>query len=145
MPRTKTIKKSKSVDQKQSFFEALGKRKTAVARVRLFVSGDKEIVVNERTFGSYFPTVELQQIVKEPLEKIAALPNYKVIAQIKGGGLHAQAEALRHGLARALVLFDKEIRKKLKKSGFLTRDARMRERKKPGLKRARRAPQWRKR
>lgn len=109
------------------------------------MSGDKEIVVNERMFGSYFPTVELQQIVKEPLEKIAALSNYKVIAQIKGGGLHAQAEALRHGLARALVLFDEEIRKKLKKSGFLTRDARMRERKKPGLKRARRAPQWRKR
>ncbi|MBI2042303.1 MAG: 30S ribosomal protein S9 [Candidatus Nealsonbacteria bacterium] len=145
MPKAKPIKKIKATEQKLSFFQAIGRRKTAAARVRLFINGDKEIVVNDRSLASYFPTAELQQIVKEPLEKIDALPSYKVIAQIKGGGVHAQAEALRHGLARALVLLDAEARGKFKKAGLLTRDARMRERKKPGLKRARRAPQWRKR
>lgn len=127
------------------FLEAIGRRKTAAARVRLFTSGNNEIIVNERPLISYFPTAELQQIVKEPLEKIDTLPSYRVVAKISGGGLHAQAGALRHGLARALVLLDQEARKKFKKAGLLTRDARMRERKKPGLKRARRAPQWRKR
>jgi len=145
MQKAKSTKKTKSANQKPFFFEALGRRKTAAARVRLFTSGDKEIVVNERSLDSYFPTAELQQIVKAPFERIDALPKYKVVAQIKGGGVHAQAEALRHGLARALVLLDAEARGKFKKAGLLTRDARMRERKKPGLKRARRAPQWRKR
>lgn len=127
------------------YFEAIGRRKTAIARVRLFTRGEKAFLVNEKPYQSYFPTLELQQIAQAPLEKMKCLDKFKILAKVKGGGFHAQAEALRHGLARALVLFNPDFRKRLKKAGYLTRDPRMRERKKFGLKRARRAPQWQKR
>jgi len=127
------------------YFESVGRRKTSVARVRLFTQGEKTFLVNEKPYQKYFPTVELHQIVNSPLEKMNCLDRFRWQAKIKGGGVHSQAEALRHGIARALVLFNPTFRKRLKKAGYLTRDSRMRERKKFGLKRARRAPQWQKR
>ena len=129
----------------EKYFEAVGKRKTAVARIRIFTRGGKMFLVNEKLLESYFPTFELQQIAKAALEKMKCLDKFRISAKVKGGGLHAQAEAIRHGIAQALILFNPDFRKRLKKAGYLTRDARMRERKKFGLKRARRAPQWQKR
>jgi small subunit ribosomal protein S9 len=127
------------------YFEAVGRRKTAVARVRLFTKGEKEFLVNDKSYQVYFPTPVLQQAAMISLEKMKCLDKFRISAKVRGGGLNAQAEAVRHGIARALVLFNPDFRKRLKKVGFLTRDPRMRERKKFGLKRARRAPQWKKR
>jgi small subunit ribosomal protein S9 len=127
------------------YFEAVGRRKTAVCRLRLFTRGEKEIIINEKSYKDYFPDFELQQIVISPLEKMNCQGRFRILAKVKGGGFHSQAEAVRHALARALVLFNPNFRKRLKSAGFLTRDPRMRERKKFGLKRARRAPQWQKR
>jgi len=129
----------------EKYFEAVGKRKTAVARIRIFTRGGKMFLVNEKLLESYFPIFELQQIAKAALEKMKCLDKFRISAKVKGGGLHAQAEAIRHGIAQALILFNPDFRKRLKKAGYLTRDARMRERKKFGLKRARKAPQWQKR
>ena len=137
----KVVKKPKP----ERYFEAVGRRKTAVARVRLFTRGEKVFLVNKKPLEAYFSTFELQQIAKVSLEKMNCLDKFKISAIVKGGGLNAQAEAVRHGIARALVVFNPDFRKKLKKAGFLVRDSRMRERKKFGLKRARRAPQWKKR
>ncbi len=131
--------------QPERYFEAVGRRKTAVARVRLFTKGNKEFLVNDKPLNNYFPASELQQIAVSALNKMNCLDKFKVSAKVKGGGLHAQAEAIRHGTARARVLFNPDFRKRLRKAGYLTRDARMRERKKFGLKRARKAPQWAKR
>jgi len=127
------------------YFSAIGKRKTAVANVRLYTQGDKEIIVNDKNYKEYFPTLELQQIVESALDKMKATGKFRVSVKLNGGGVHAQAEAVRHGIARALVKLNPEFRKKLRRIGYLTRDPRMRERKKFGLKRARRAPQWAKR
>jgi len=140
----KTVKKATKKKIKK-YIETIGKRKTAVARVRLFTQGSKEIIVNDKTYTEYFPTIEMQQIVTASLRKLKSEDRFKIVVKAKGGGIHAQAEAIRHGIARALVEFNPDFKKKLKKAGFLTRDSRMRERKKFGLKRARRAPQWRKR
>ena len=144
----KTEAKKKVVKKKAAevvkYFEAVGRRKTAVARVRLFTQGSG-ISVNDKEYKEYFPIVELQQTAAAALEKMKSLDKFRVSARVKGGGVHAQAEAVRHGIARALVKFSPDFRKKLRKSGFLTRDPRMRERKKFGLKRARKAPQWQKR
>ncbi len=129
----------------EKYWEAVGRRKTAVARVRLFTRGEKAFLVNQKPYNIYFPTSELQQIIQAALEKMKCLDKFRVSVIVKGGGLHAQAEAIRHGISRALTLFNPDFRKRLKKAGFLTRDSRMRERKKFGLKRARRAPQWQKR
>jgi len=134
----KTIKEEK-------FIESVGRRKTAQARVRLFVQGDGTITVNGKDFKKYFQTPELQQIVEDALVKMKSEEKFKVIATAKGGGMHAQAEAVRHGIARNLVKFNEEFKKRLRKAGYLTRDSRMRERKKFGLKRARKAAQWSKR
>lgn len=130
---------------KTNFYEAIGRRKTAVARVRLFTKGEKDFLVNGKPYQIYLPTLELQQIVTAALDKMNCVDKFGVSAKVKGGGVHAQAEAIRHGIARTLVLFNPDFRKRLKKAGYLTRDARMRERKKFGLKRARKAPQWQKR
>ena len=127
------------------YFEAVGRRKTAVARIRLFTKGDITTVVNERPFKEYFPTLELQTIVEDPLKKMKSEGRFRVSAKVSGGGIHAQAEAIRLGISRALTVFNPEFRKRLKRSGLLTRDARQVERKKFGLKKARRAPQWQKR
>ncbi|MBI4134902.1 MAG: 30S ribosomal protein S9 [Candidatus Sungbacteria bacterium] len=127
------------------YFEAVGRRKTAIARVRLFTKGDMGVLVNDRPFETYFPTMELQKIVEDPLKRMKSEGRFRVSIRVKGGGVHAQAEAVRMGIARALTIFNPEFRKRLKKAGFLTRDSRMVERKKFGLKKARRAPQWQKR
>ena len=128
----------------ERYFQAIGRRKTSSARIRFFVSDEKEIIVNDKPFQVYFPTLELQGIVLSPLN-IMSVDKFKILIKVNGGGIHSQAEAVRHGISRALVLANQDSRKRLKKAGFLTRDSRMRERKKFGLKRARRAPQWRKR
>ena len=145
----KIIKKAKPEAVKEvktgHFFEATGRRKTAVARVRLQVQNTKELSVNGKPLDKYFSSSELQQIILSSFEKMGIVGKFGMAAVVSGGGLHAQAEAVRHGMARALTQFDPESRAKLKKEGFLTRDSRMRERKKFGLKRARRAPQWTKR
>lgn len=127
------------------YLEAIGKRKSAVARVRIFTQGKKIIEVNQKTYEEYFPTVDLQKIVFSALDKMKCADRFRIIVRVKGGGFHAQAEAVRHGISRGLVDFNQNFKKRLRKAGFLTRDPRTRERKKFGLKRARRAPQWKKR
>jgi small subunit ribosomal protein S9 len=139
-----TAKKT-TIKKEPSFFEAVGRRKTSVARVRLFTQGDKTILVNDKQYKDYFSTLELQQIVDSAFDKMKALDKFKVTVKVKGGGVHSQAEAVRHGIARALVAVNPDFRKRLRRVGYLTRDSRMRERKKFGLKRARRGPQWSKR
>ena len=127
------------------YYEAVGRRKTAVARVRLFTQGEKTILVNEKPYQNYFPTLDSQQIAVSSLERMKSFDKFRVSIKVKGGGIHAQAEAARHGIAQALIKFNPDFRKRLRKAGYLTRDPRKRERKKFGLKRARRAPQWKKR
>ena len=127
------------------YFEAIGRRKTAVARVRLFTKGDKEFLVNDETYQKYFVMPEDQENAISSMKKMKCLDKFRVTVVVKGGGHSAQAEAIRHGTARVLVDFNNNFRKRLRKAGFLTRDPRMRERKKFGLKRARKAPQWAKR
>ena len=140
----KQLPKEESPKSLERYFQAIGRRKTSSARIRFFVNGEKEIFINDKPFRVYFPTLELQGIVLAPLN-IMSVDKFRVLIKVNGGGIHSQAEAVRHGISRALVLVDQDSRKRLKKAGFLTRDSRMRERKKFGLKRARRAPQWRKR
>lgn len=145
---TKKVRKKKKVQtikKKEKYFEGTGRRKTAIARVRLFPNVEKSFLVNEKPLERYFPIVILQQTALASLTLMNCLEQFKVSAKVKGGGIHSQAEAVRHGITKALVLFNPDFRKKLKKAGYLTRDSRMRERKKFGLKRARRAPQWQKR
>jgi len=132
-------------DKSNRYFEASGRRKTSVARVRLFTKGDKVFTINDKPFDQYFSTIELQSIAKSPLEKMKCFDKFRILTKVSGGGIHSQAEAVRHGISRALVAFNQDFKKRLKRAGFLTRDSRMRERKKFGLKRARKAPQWSKR
>jgi len=139
------IKEVKEAPPIEKYYEAVGRRKTAVARVRLFTKGDKSFLVNEKPLSHYFPTSELQKTVVSPLETMKCLDKFQILTIVRGGGLSSQAEALRHGITRALTLFNPDFRKRLKKAGFLKRDPRMKERKKFGLKGARRAPQWSKR
>lgn len=125
-------------------FRGTGRRKTAVARVRL-LPGSGSIVINEKPIDGYFGLETLKLIVRQPLVLTNTVSNYDVIATVHGGGVSGQAGAIRHGIARALTLQDPESRPALKKAGLLTRDPRMVERKKYGLKKARRAPQFSKR
>ncbi|MCK6255225.1 30S ribosomal protein S9 [Fictibacillus sp. WQ 8-8] len=121
-----------------------GRRKHSVARVRL-VPGDGRIVINGRSIDEYFGLETLKLIVRQPLNETATEGNYDVLVTVQGGGYTGQAGAIRHGISRALLQADPEFRGNLKSAGFLTRDARMKERKKYGLKGARRAPQFSKR
>ena len=130
---------------KGHYIEAVGRRKTAVARVRLTEASKSHFTVNDAEIEVYFPTEELREVATESFSTTKVPAKFKVTAKIMGGGVHAQAEAMRHGISRALVMFDEELRKKLKKAGFLKRDPRMKERRKFGLKKARKAPQWSKR
>jgi small subunit ribosomal protein S9 len=123
---------------------ATGRRKTSVARVRL-IPGSGKIVINKRDIDEYFDYDTLKVTVKEPLVVTDTLGKYDVIVNVHGGGFSGQAGAIRHGIARALVEVNEEFKPILRKAGFLTRDARMKERKKYGLKKARRAPQFSKR
>ena len=124
-------------------FNAVGRRKKAVARVRL-VAGDGKIVINKRDIDDYFGLETLKMTIRHPLN-LTNIGNFDVMVNVKGGGLSGQAGAIRHGISRALVKADPELRGTLKKAGLLTRDPRMKERKKYGLKAARRAPQFSKR
>jgi len=127
------------------YFEATGRRKTAVARVRLFTRGEKQFLVNGKNYEEYFPMEEDRQMVTASMRKMKCLDKFRVTVLVRGGGRSAQAEAIRHGTARVLLDFNANFKKRLRKVGFLTRDPRMRERKKFGLKRARKSPQWAKR
>lgn len=135
---------------KEKYIEAIGRRKTSTARVRIWQATKHLFIVNEKDAKEYFKTEEERRLIEDPIIKgivNGEKNNYKwkVEAKVGGGGIHSQAEAIRHGLARALVLFDVELRHKLKDLGYLKRDPRAKERRKFGLKKARKAPQWSKR
>lgn len=135
-------KKSTSV---QEYFYGTGKRKTAVARVRLYKNGTGEVTVNDKEAAVHFPLKKLIVTIFAPLKLTSLMKKFDLSVKVDGGGIVAQAEAIRHGVARALLKYDEALRLTLKKAGFLTRDSRVKERKKPGLKKARRAPQFSKR
>lgn len=145
----KTAKKSspkKSVisPKAERYIEAVGRRKTSSARARIS-AGSGDIQVNGKDFRKYFPTEELQVIVESPFKKLKLEKDFSTSIKVLGGGIHSQAEAVRHALSRALIKHEADLRKKLKRAGFLKRDPRMKERRKFGLKKARKAPQWSKR
>ncbi|APF27172.1 TPA: 30S ribosomal protein S9 [Clostridium botulinum] len=121
-----------------------GRRKKSVARVRL-VAGDGKVIINNRDIENYFPIETLRVIVNQPLVLTETKDKYDVLVNVHGGGFTGQAGAVRHGISRALVKADENMKPSLKKAGFLTRDPRMKERKKYGLKKARRSPQFSKR
>lgn len=131
--------------KKFSYYYAIGRRKNAVAQIRLYKKGDGEIKVNDKEIKTYFPREEWQNNILAPLKAMGQMNKLNVIATVKGGGVNAQSEAIRLAISRALLQLNPIFRRGLKKYGYLTRDARKKERKKPGLKRARRAPQWQKR
>ena len=131
--------------KKKLQFWGTGRRKKAIARVRLIPGGSGAIVINDRTLEDYFPMGTLQYIVKQPLVALSAEGKYDIRINVIGGGYTGQAGAIRLGIARALLQAEPECRPVLKKEGFLTRDPRVKERKKYGLKKARRAPQFSKR
>ncbi len=147
---TKTVSKKTTAAikvapaKKEDTTRAVGRRKTASARVRL-QPGSGNIVVNGKPYQEYFPYFEWQNIIVAPLKAISKEKTFDVSVKIVGGGQKGQAVAVQHGISRALLVWDEELKKTLKTQGYLTRDARVKERKKPGLKRARRAPQWSKR
>ena len=126
------------------YVEGVGRRKTATARVRLS-KGEGAITVNEKPIKEYFQSPELGEKALQPLTSLKLGSDFSISAKVQGGGIHAQAEAVRHGLARALTMLDPELKTQLRSLGYLTRDSRMVERKKYGLRKARRAPQWQKR
>jgi len=147
MPQTKakTVKKVKVEPKAATYIETIGKRKTAAARVRLFDGGKGTITVNGVPMAQYFKTPLMQMKIAEPLKGVSMEGQFDITVHVSGGGKQGQAEAVRHGIARGLLSFNKELRAVLKTQRWLTRDARKKERKKPGLKKARRAPQWSKR
>lgn len=126
-------------------YRAVGHRKTAVAVVRLQVNGPAVFTVNRQPLATYFQTSRLQAIATTPLTVVGKQHEFGLTARVSGGGVHGQAEAVRHGLSRCLLQYDASLRPTFKPLRLLTRDPRRKERKKPGLKRARRAPQWSKR
>ena len=135
---------TKSASKKKLQFWGTGRRKKAIARVRL-LPGNGNIVINKRSIDDYFGLDTLKYIVRQATEEVGATDKFDVYVNVKGGGFTGQAGAIRHGIARALVEADPMDRAALKMAGFLTRDPRMKERKKYGLKKARRAPQFSKR
>lgn len=139
----KEEKKAKSFSGK--YVPATGRRKTSVARVRLYSEGKNQIIVNGKEYRDYFQMESMQTKVREALDKMKLVEKFDISVIVKGGGVDSQAEAVRHGIARALIKIDETCKKRLRKEGLLTRDSRMKERKKPGLKRARKAPRWSKR
>jgi small subunit ribosomal protein S9 len=126
------------------YIEALGRRKTSTARVRIESASKNSYKVNERDLADYFPTEELRRIAEEAIIT-SNTGHFAISAIIKGGGIHSQAEALRHGISRAIASQDSKNRETMKKAGLLKRDPRMKERRKFGLKKARKSPQWSKR
>jgi small subunit ribosomal protein S9 len=134
-----------SATAEKRYIETIGRRKTATARVRITPASKQGYVINEKELADYFPTAELQKIVTDPFATAEQKGHFSVSVLVKGGGIHSQAEAVRHGISRALVVSDEEIKTKLKQAGFLKRDPRSKERRKFGLKKARKSPQWSKR
>ena len=130
---------------KKPYHYGTGRRKSSVARVRLFPNGTGAITINGRDIDDYFGLETLKLIVRQPLDATETVDKFDVLVNVHGGGFTGQAGAIRHGLSRALLQADAEYRPVLKKAGYLTRDPRMKERKKYGLKAARRAPQFSKR
>ncbi len=128
---------------KKQYIETIGRRKTATARVRISDATKASYVINDKELAAYFPTEELQKIVTDPFKLTGKA--YAVSVHVKGSGIHSQAEAVRHGLSRALVVEDEADKTTLKQEGFLKRDPRSKERRKFGLKKARKSPQWSKR
>jgi len=156
MDKDKKTTKEKSLGRrpmgeiKEVYVEAIGRRKTSTARVRIWQATKSSFIVNGKEVREYFQTEEQRRLVSDPIMKglvgqEKTSNKWMVEAKVSGGGTHSQAEAVRHGLARALVSFDIELRHKLKTLGFLKRDPRAKERRKFGLKKARKAPQWSKR
>jgi len=127
------------------YIEGIGRRKTAVARVRITPSKKNSFVINEKTLEVYFPTEELQKVVTDALDLEKVTDTFDVSVKVSGSGIHSQAEAVRHGLARSLNEHDEDLRADLKKAGFLKRDSRSIERKKAGFRKARKKEQWSKR
>lgn len=137
--------KSADSKKKNEYLYAVGRRKTAVAKVKIMKKGNGEITVNGKEYKIYFPQLEYQKKVYAAIKTVGQTEKLDIIATVLGGGVNAQSEAVRHGISRALIQLNPNFKKPLKKAGFLTRDSRRKERKKPGLKRARKAPQWQKR
>ena len=132
-------------ESKRQYQYGTGRRKSSVARVRVYQGGTGSITINGRDIDDYFGLETLKMVVRQPLNATDTLGKVDIVATVEGGGVSGQAGALRHGISRALLLVNPEYRAALKKAGFLTRDPRMKERKKYGLKAARRAPQFSKR
>ena len=132
--------------ENKDYIPAVGKRKRAIARIRIIKDNAKgvKITVNDKDYKEYLPYFQWQELVLKPL-KLVGRDNITISIRVAGGGIKGQVDAIKHGIARALIKTDEDLRPNLKKEGFLTRDSRRKERKKPGLKKARRAPQWSKR
>ncbi len=139
-PKPKTTKKSDAL-----YIEAVGRRKTAVARVRATSAAKNSFLINDKPLEKYFATPELQGIATSPITREGFVGKYAITVKVAGSGIHSQAEAVRHGLSRILVEEDATQKAELKKLGFIKRDSRKKERKHPGLKKARKASQWSKR
>ena len=137
---TKKIPANKNVE-----YTATGRRKNSIARVRLTPNGKGNFVINKKNIEEYFNLGVYRLVANQPFEITGTMGKYDVVVNVNGGGLSGQAGAIRHGVARALVKADESLKSEIKKAGFLTRDARIKERKKYGLKKARKAPQFRKR
>lgn len=130
---------------KEEYYYGIGRRKGASASVRIHSKGDSAVVINQKDLSDYFNHVELQERVQQPLKLLDYAGKYRITSQVKGGGLSGQADAVRLAIANALVEMNEDLRPTLKRAGYLKRDARVKERKKYGLKRARKAPQFTKR
>ena len=130
---------------KQTYFQKTGRRKTAVAQVRIFPGGSGAVIVNGAPYEELFPRLAHQQTIVRPLILTESLGKYNVMVKVNGGGISGQSGAISHGIARALVEADESLKPVLRQNGLLTRDSRVKERKKPGLKRARKAKQYTKR
>ncbi len=142
-PKTPLVKSAS-----KEYVYAVGRRKTAIAQVRLYPSKEtesKDVLVNKKAIREYFGTESLELIALSPLKLVGLESNFAISIIVRGGGLHGQADAIKLGIARSLIKHDALLRAVLKSAGMLTRDARAVERKKPGLKKARRSPQWAKR
>lgn len=137
--------KKVKVDLSGKYIKAIGRRKTSVAQIRMYEKGEGEIIVNDQPAVDYFKKEENLNIVLQPLKLVSKAKDFNFSIIVKGGGTLGQLDAVRHGIARALVKYDPEFKTILKTSGYITRDPRQKERKKPGLKKARKAPQWSKR
>ena len=129
----------------QEYYYGTGKRKTSIAKVRLYLDDGGPTIVNGKPVDEYFGWKPWQDIINEPFRVADMTNRFRVMVKVLGGGVHSQAEAIRHGVARALVAYDADLKSGLRRNGLITRDARIKESKKYGLKRARRAPQYTKR